>query len=171
MNPAFELVPADINLFISCPILTKLLTNNGSLLVLVTLTVFTLYVSVKQLLKKRRIYLVIAIIALVVLTTIVVMSKRARVAINPDTQTIIAAIIKDKQIVRTGFWKEYYFITEIEGKRYGVATLKDIYLMDMYKPGSTFDYSLYTYRTGAGFILYRFLKPKYKVKAPRGNLL
>ena len=33
-----------------------------------------------------------------------------------------------------------------------------------------FDYSLYV-SDRVRFILYRFLKPKYKVKASRGNLL
>lgn len=171
MNPSFELVPADINFFISNPGITRLLTNAVSLLILGTLVLFALYVSVKQAIKKKPVYLLSAAAALMLVVMLPIGSQRARFAINPESQTIIAAIIKDKQIVRHGLWKEYYFITEIEGKRYGVATAKDIYLMDKYKPGATFDYSLYTYRTTTGFILYRFLKPEFKVKAARGNLL
>ncbi len=170
MNPSFELVPADINFFISNPGITRLLTNTVSLLLLGTLVLFALYVSVKQIVKKKPVYLLSAAAAIILIVTLPIGSQRARFAIKPDSQTIIAAIVKDKQIVRHGFWKEYYFITEIEGKRYGVATAKDIYLMDRYKPGAPFDYSLYTYRTSSGFILYRFLKPEYKLKAAQGNL-
>lgn len=171
MNTAFELVPADINFFISNPFITGLLTNNISLMILGTLSLFVLYVSIRQIMKKRPVYLLLAVAAIVIISSLVVTSKKARFAINPESRIIIAAIVKDKQMIRRGLCTEYYFVTEIEGKRYGVATTKDIYLMNMYQPGSTFDYSLYTYRTPSGFILYRFLKPEYKVKAQRGNLL
>jgi hypothetical protein len=170
MNPSFELVPGDINFFISHPLITGLLTNRVSLMILVLLALSVLYLSITKILKKKPLYILTALVAIAFVLLAVTASHRARIAMNPDSQTIIATILKDKQIVRRGIWPEYYFVTEIEGKRYGVATSKNIYTMEMYGPGATFDYSLYTYRTPTGYILYRFLKPEFKLKAQRGNL-
>ncbi len=170
MNQSFEPVPADINFFISHPFITGILTNRISLMILVVLALYVLYISIRQAQRKRTVYILAAIVSIIFVILTVTAAKEARVAVNPDSRTIIAAILKDKQIVRNGLCREYYFITEIEGKSYGVATSKEIYSMDKYGPGATFDYSLYTYRTPSGFILYRFLKPEFKLKVQRGNL-
>lgn len=170
MNPSFEPVPGDINFFISHPMITGILTNRISFMVLVAVLLVALYLSIRQVASRKLVYIIPAVLLLLCVFLVVLSAKKARIAINPDSGTIIAAILKDKQIVSNGLCREYYFITEIEGKSYGVATSREIYSMDMYGRGATFDYSLYTYRTPSGFILYRFLKPEFKVKSQRGNL-
>jgi len=170
MNQSFEPVPGGINFFISHPVITGLLTNQLFLMLLVTLAIFTVYISLKQIQQRKPAYILTAVVAVILVVVTLTASKQARIAVKPDSQTIIAAILKDKQTVRQGLFTEYYFITEIEGKRYGVATAKEIYTMDMYEPGAPFDYSLYTYRRPTGYILYRFLKPEFKVKTQKGNL-
>ncbi len=169
---AFEKVPKIIDFFISHPGITRALTGRIGLFVVVFVVLTGLYASIAAIVRRKRVLPHAAYIAclLCLFGLFTLGSRTATMAINPMTQQIIAANVYDKAVVREGLSTKYYFIVRIEDRTYGVITNETIFNMPMYRKNAPFDYSLYTYERDGKDVMYRFLRPEFKVKAQRGNL-
>lgn len=168
---AFTKVPLEIDLFISHPIFSKTVSSplfmiTSALLTLTCALYLYRAISTRTRARARAILLVISFTCLVTSIVLSPMIKRAR---KPTGSMIIAAIIDDKTILNYGFFKQYYFIVDINREKIGVITNKDIYSMSQYKKYSTFDYTLYTYNHNGKSVMYNFCRPEFKVKVERGN--
>lgn len=169
---AFEKVPKIIDFFISHPGITRALTGRIGLFIAILVVLSGSYASSVAIIRRKGVLRpVVCIACLLCLFGLYTLGSRAASkAINPMTQQIIAANIYDKAVVKEGFSTKYYFVVRIEDKTYGVITNETIYNMAMYKKNAPFDYSLYTYESDGKDVMYRFLRPEFKVKAQRGNL-
>lgn len=144
----------------------------------ITLTVMTflcgsiLYVSIAGIRSKKniRIGILLGITAVIGFGTFKIASNDAFWATHPASSTIIAGILYDKQIITVGPIRMPYFIVKINDDTLGVVTNPKTYGNTSAVPGASFDYTLYTYMKGDSIIMYRFLKPEFKVKAEPGNL-
>lgn len=114
--------------------------------------------------------MIVAVVIVTFAALFVPLRAAATRAYAPSAATIIAAIVKEKATRLGPLGRERYFVVTIEGRDYGVIVDRDIYEMEMYRGGSTFDYSLYTYLSGKTPVLYRFLRPECKLPPERGNL-
>lgn len=164
--------PAFIDFFISHPLISKALTNQITAITIVFISLYALYRFALHFAKTKKILpfagRIIAVLA--VCASFFAASNAARISVNPGLRNIIASVIYDKKSVREGLQKKYYFLVQIENELHGVVTTKAIYDMAMYTPGATFDYSIYAYYINGKTIIYRFLKPEFKVKALPGTL-
>lgn len=169
---AFEVVPGHIDFFISNPFITGLLTGRIGLFIVVFCSLAVLYVSILAIAKHNKTirHVMYTVCVLVLCLAFRVGSQAAIFAVNPMTQQIIASNIYDKAVVRGWLHTDYYFLVRIENRIYGVITNEQIYNMPMYNKGAPFDYSLYTYEKGGKDVMYRFLRPEFKIRAQHGNL-
>ena len=169
---AFEKVPTFIDFYISHPVITGALTSRICLFVVVFCSLVGIYASVASIIRKKGIlrYTIYIACLLCLCAAFRISSQAAYKAINPMTQTVIAANIYDKAVIREGFSQKHYFVVRIEDRAYGVITNESIYTMPMYVKDAPFDYSLYTYEKDGKDVMYRFLRPEFKVKAQWGNL-
>lgn len=168
----FVRAPAYIDFFISHPLISKTLTNRITAITIVFISLYALYRFALHCAKTKKTGLFLARVAAViaVCASFFAASNAARISVNPGLRNIIASVIYDKKTVREGLLNKYYFLVQIENELHGVVTTKAIYDMAMYTPGATFDYSIYAYYVNGKTVIYRFLKPEFKVKALPGTL-
>lgn len=170
----FSRVPADIHFFINHPIIAKALDSRLGLFFALVVSLALAYVGARFLAHRTRrgrlLAVAFAFAAIGFFSGFRVASSSASFARNPTSATIIAAIVHGKAITGPFFARTHYLIVKIENDLHGVATTRAIWEDPSKKPGATFDYSLYTYATSHGDLMYRFLNPPRKLPPARGNL-
>ncbi len=166
----FEPVPLSIDFFISRPALTNAILSRAFAVAVLAAVLFSAYFVLVAKPARRRSRATVAAVVIILAALCVPLRAAAKRAYSPSAATIIAAIVKEKAVRLGPLGPERYFVTTIEGRDYGVIVNRDIYDMEMYRAGSTFDYSLYSYMSGDTPVLYRFLRPECKLPAERGNL-
>lgn len=170
----FSRVPASIHFFINHPIIAKALDSRLGLFVALIVCLSLAYVGARLLARRTRRGRILAasfaLAAIGLFAGFRFASSSASFARNPTSATIIAAIVHGKAITGPFFARTYYLIVKIENDLHGVATTRAIWEDASKKPGATFDYSLYTYATVSGDMMYRFLNPPRKLPPARGNL-
>lgn len=169
---SFVHVPFFIDFFITNQIIARLLGSAAISLMLVSIMLGLMYLSVKSVIRKKRIllYSLLALFLAFSVLTVGGLSNAAKTALHPASATVIADIIKEKAISGFGPFRKYYFIVKINDEYHGIVTTKENFENPRYSVGRTFDYSLYTYDTGDKMIMYRFLNPGLKLPPEPGNL-
>jgi hypothetical protein len=165
-------VPLSIDLFMSHPFFSKLLSSSPLPLALVFIILLFAFYLFRNIIQHKKYKLLLAglIASICILGIVLYISPLVTIARNPSSSTIIAAIVDDKKTINYLFFKQYYIIVDINGEKHGVITNKNIYSMSKYKKHATFDYTLYTYIQNGKNVMYRFCRPENKVKIERGNL-
>lgn len=168
----FERVPAIIDFFISHPLIAKIFNANMTPMLFIVIMTAIAYFPLGEILRRKHIVRNSLICAAIFVSALCVrwFHDSARKALSPTSTTVIAAIIDGKHAEGFLFTKKYYLLTRIEDKYHAVVTEKSTYDNPRYRVGATFDYSLYTYVEKNRILMYRFLKPRFKVKAEQGNL-
>jgi len=148
------------------------LASPAALAAIIMLCGSILYVSIAAIWRKKSIRnsIIMALAAILAFVTFKSAANAAFWATHPASSTIIAGILYDKQIITIGPIRMPYFIVKINDDTLGVITNPNTYGNARAVPGSSFDYTLYTYMKGDSIIMYRFLKPEFKVKVEPGNL-
>jgi len=169
---AFEQPPLFIDLVIHHPIVSVCVTSTYYFAVLALMLCASAYCLVRFRANKpvARTFAISGLLTLGLLIASLIAAPSVAKARAPTSSTIIAGMVDAKAITGIGPFKKYYFIVDVNRKKSGVRTTKEIFELPQYKNQATLDYSLYTYVSGDQITLYRFVDPDLKLKAERGNL-
>jgi len=174
MNQAitFEKPPVLIDLVIHHPIIAACISSKYFYALLAVVLLTSLFYLIRYRARKpiARILAATGSVTLILLITGIIVSPHIVKARTPTSSTIIAGMVDSKTVISVGPWKYYYFIVDVNRRKYGVRTTKAIYELPQYVTHATLDYSLYTYVWDNEISLYRFCDPDLKLKAERGNL-
>ena len=169
---AFEKPPLLIDLVIHHPIISACVTSAYYFALLALVLSASAYCLVRFRANKpvARTFAISGLLTLGLLIASLIAAPSVAKARAPTSSTIIAGMVDAKAITGIGPFKKYYFIVDVNRKKSGVRTTKEIFELPQYKNQATLDYSLYTYVSGDQITLYRFVDPDLKLKAERGNL-
>ena len=169
---AFEKPPLLIDLVIHHPLVSACVASPYFLAALALLACASAYCFMRFRASKAsaRAFAVCGSLSLLLLGASAIAAPHIKKARTPTSSTIIAGMVDSMAVTGVGPFKKYYFVVDVNRKKFGVRTTKAIFELPQYKPLATLDYSLYTYVSGDQITVYRFCDPDLKLKPERGNL-